>query len=99
MIDIQTTDWKSFVDQIKQCRKIISSSLHGLIIAEAYGIPTEWRDWGGGVIGDGWKFFDYYSATDRDVKGLGKMPELKKEDLKLIQDGLIKAIKSATINT
>lgn len=91
-IDIQTMDWKSFVDQIKQCRKIISSSLHGLIIAEAYGILTEWRDWGGGVIGDGFKFIDYYSATDRDVKGLGKIPELKREDLKRIQDGLIEAI-------
>lgn len=97
-IDIQTLDWKAFVDEIKQCRKIISSSLHGLIIAEAYGIPTEWRDWGGGVIGDGWKFIDYYSATDRDVRGLGKIPELKREDLKRIQEGLINAIKSAKID-
>lgn len=40
----------------------------------------------------------YYSATDRDVKGLGKIPELKREDLKRIQEGLINAIKSATLD-
>lgn len=34
----------------------------------------------------------YYSATDREVRGLGKIPELKREDLKRIQEELINAI-------
>lgn len=40
----------------------------------------------------------YYSATNRDVKGLGKIPELQREDLKRIQEELINAMKSAKID-
>jgi len=90
-IDIQTLDWKKFVREIKQCKKIISSSLHGIVIAEAYGIPAEWQDWGGGVIGDGFKFRDYLTGTGREEQGYGEFPPIP--NLKWIQDNLIKAIK------
>jgi hypothetical protein len=30
------------VDEIVSCRRILSTSLHGLVIAEAYGIPCAW---------------------------------------------------------
>lgn len=34
--------WKEFVDEILSCKKIVSSSLHGFIIAQAYGVKAEW---------------------------------------------------------
>lgn len=58
-------NWKDFIKEIKSCKKIISSSLHGCIIAEAYGKPVEWIKLSNNVLGNGFKFRDYLSATDR----------------------------------
>jgi pyruvyltransferase len=58
-------NWKSFVDQIKSCNKIISSSLHGIVISEAYGIKSDWVELSNKVIGKGFKFHDYLSGTNR----------------------------------
>lgn len=40
VIDIRTTDIKHFVNEVTSCKHILASSLHGLIIAHAYGIPA-----------------------------------------------------------
>lgn len=54
--------------QISRCDAIASSSLHGLIFAESYGIPTCWLRFSDGLVGGGFKFHDYYSAfgVERD---------------------------------
>ncbi len=41
---------------------VISTSLHGLIVADALGIPSIWAKMSGRVSGDRYKFEDYYSA-------------------------------------
>ncbi len=64
-IDVQV-DWRAVIDQIRQCSSIVSSSLHGLIVAEAYGIPATWVSAGDRLAGGAFKFHDYYLATGRE---------------------------------
>ncbi len=58
--------WKKVVDAIRSCDLIVSSSLHGLIVAEAYGIPAAWVRISGQLKGSSFKFHDYLLATGRE---------------------------------
>jgi pyruvyltransferase len=55
----------TLIDEICSCERILSSSLHGLILADAYGIPAHWIKLSGRVLGDGFKFFDHAGAVGR----------------------------------
>lgn len=50
------------IKQIAQCECIISSSLHGLIIADSLKIPNIHVVYSNELKGDGFKFDDYYSS-------------------------------------
>lgn len=50
------------IRQIAECECIISSSLHGLIIADSFLIPNIHIKVSDKLLGDGFKFDDYYSA-------------------------------------
>ena len=56
-----------FVRAVKSCRMILSSSLHGLICADAYGIPNSWCRLGGEIIGGNFKYHDYFSGVGREL--------------------------------
>ena len=58
---------RSIVETMLRCKKIISSSLHGLIVAEAYGLPTLWVRFSDLIIGGNFKFLDYYESIEADV--------------------------------
>lgn len=58
VIDVESDTWE-FVRQVKSCRVILSSSLHGLICADAYGVPNAWIVLSDKVIGADFKFRDY----------------------------------------
>jgi len=56
------------IDDINKCEVIISTSLHGTIVAEAYGIPVVWLKASNKVIGGWFKFNDYFSGTGRGIQ-------------------------------
>lgn len=69
LIDVQQ-DPESFVDDLMECSHIVSSSLHGLILADTYGIPNKWIVLSDRLVGGDFKFNDYYSTTKNpDEKG------------------------------
>lgn len=53
---------ESFIDEVCSCEKIFSTSLHGLIIAQTYGIPAQWMRAKGTAIhsDETHKFIDYF---------------------------------------
>ena len=53
---------KELVSEVVKCDFILSSALHGLICADAFGIPNKWLVISGNVEGEGYKFRDYYSV-------------------------------------
>ncbi|TNF62194.1 MAG: hypothetical protein EP306_04190 [Burkholderiales bacterium] len=53
------------VKDVLGCRRIISQSLHGLIVADAYAIPNAWLEPSANMRGGTLKFRDYFSSLDR----------------------------------
>jgi hypothetical protein len=45
------------------CEVVVSSSLHGLIVAEALGLPSLWIKAGEDIAGDDFKFGDWFATT------------------------------------
>jgi pyruvyltransferase len=58
-----TLDVFQFADEVSKCENILSSSLHGLVLAESYGIPTSRISISKKLIGGNFKFEDYYSGV------------------------------------
>ena len=85
VINVVNDDPIKVAKEITKCRKIISSSLHGIICASAYGIPST-RVKFSKLHGDGIKFLDFYksvgiedpviSTVERPVYSLGKIKPL-----------------------
>ena len=66
IIDLAHYDrWTDVIDQICSCEMIASSSLHGLIVSDAYGVPNCWITLSGQINGGLFKFYDYFSSVGR----------------------------------
>lgn len=63
LLDIRTGRVKAFIKSLVSCRCVLSSSLHGIILAHAYNIPALWIKYGD-IGTDGFKFHDYFSSVD-----------------------------------
>jgi len=67
IIDVQRKPKEVFKD-VSQCEFILSSSLHGIITADALGIPRGWIFLSDNVLGKGFKFYDYASSLQMDIE-------------------------------
>lgn len=61
VIDVKRKPSAIFKD-INKCDCILSSSLHGIIVADSFNIPNAWIYLSDKVIGKGFKFRDYFST-------------------------------------
>lgn len=61
--------------QIAGCECVLSSSLHGLIVADAFGVPNAWIKLSQKIRGGDFKFRDYYSVFDLDARVSALAPE------------------------
>ena len=77
-----TSDWKLFIQNILESKLVISGSLHGIILAEAYGIPAVLLQ---DIDQDYLKYNDYYQSTGRPnyikASSVTEALELNPEDI------------------
>jgi len=65
LIDIRL-GYEEFIDSLKSVEYVLSSSLHGLIAADAYGIKNAKIDIPGPQHkGNAWKYMDYFASVNR----------------------------------
>jgi len=65
IIDIQDS-FKNVIDNVNRCELIASSSLHGVITADAYNIPSLWIKLSDNVNGGNFKYRDYMLSVGRN---------------------------------
>lgn len=96
VISAGTEDWKGFIEEILMSKKVISSSLHGIILAEAYGVPAIFVS--EGMDKQLMKYEDWYHSTGRydypiasSVEEALAMKAADLPDLKEMQERLVNA--------
>lgn len=68
-------EFNKFIDDICKCELIVSSSLHGIIAADAYRVPSIWIEFSSNVKGNGFKFYDYFASVGRENESPLKITE------------------------
>lgn len=63
LLSMDTAEYKHIIDKIASARLVISGSLHGLILAETYGIPAVFIQDRSATLN--FKYLDYYRSTER----------------------------------
>ncbi|MCG1036601.1 polysaccharide pyruvyl transferase family protein [Polaribacter sargassicola] len=84
---INVDEVENIIDQINECHYIISSSLHGIIVADTYNIPNVWLKFSNKLSGDDVKFYDYLESVNRVVKNVNSIEEIiVKSDYSLFEN-------------
>ncbi|MBI3920402.1 MAG: polysaccharide pyruvyl transferase family protein [Armatimonadetes bacterium] len=80
VIDVQR-DVYGFLDDVCRCAAIVSSSLHGLVAADTYGVPSLRIELTDRVVGQGFKFQDYYRSVEKEDQSVRVDSETSVESL------------------
>jgi pyruvyltransferase len=63
--------------EITKCRSIVSTSLHGIIAAHAYGIPAGWLHYSNKLKGNNIKFRDYFASVSCETYAAKNLDNVK----------------------
>lgn len=92
-INVVTDDYERFIKEIKEPKLVISSSLHGIILAEVYGVPAILLKPNRDML----KYYDFYYSTNRvkfpivsSIEEALTISTPKIPDYKKMQDNIIK---------
>lgn len=66
VIDLEDNNVEAVVKRILECKRVLSSSLYGLIISDAYGVPNKWVVFDNNITGDNIQFYDYFLSVKRE---------------------------------
>tara|TARA_R110002153_G_scaffold2331_2_gene11399 strand:+ start:2316 stop:3026 length:711 start_codon:yes stop_codon:yes gene_type:complete len=85
------------MEEVVKYKSIVSSSLHGIIVAHSYGIPAGWWKPSDKLDGDGSKFEDYARSVDIELEPSNNYRDVimtlpSQEKIKQIQENLLNAI-------
>lgn len=92
-----------FLSQLSECEIILSSAMHGLIAADALGIPNGWIKLSESLRGNDFKFRDYYSifglepapitlgAETVHQQALKVADDYRRDNIESIKKGLVNA--------
>lgn len=88
VINFRTNDVEQTTRELLECESIISSSLHGVIVAHAYNIPAIQVQFSDRIYGDGVKYHDYYLSVDLETYDAIKVdqPWSQADFIKLVKD-------------
>jgi pyruvyltransferase len=64
VINLLNSNIEKVINEMLSCKYIISSSLHGLIVSDAYNIPNMWIKYDNKIKGDDTKFHDYFESVN-----------------------------------
>ncbi len=94
--------WTDVIDQICSCERILSSSLHGIIVSDAYQVPNCWIELTGNISGGHFKYLDYAASVgrtfDKPIK-VNSVEELESLDVECASSQTISALQEGLLKT
>lgn len=88
LLRVGYAEMEAFIDELLECEAVVTTSLHGMILANAYGIPARWAVFSNSpkpIAGDGTKYIDYLRSVglqDQTPLDLAAFPVLDQDLLR-----------------